>query len=216
MKTLLVHNGESQRGFTLIELIIAIAITSVVLAAAASTVYQLLAGNSHNSNAMLATRNLQQAGHWISKDILMAQEILPSVPSTVPAFEDETEIILSPILTLYWFEFTNYDPSPGGDIFSVRHKVVYELTLNTAGTNPLRRTHWQTDPLDHEALDYETETWAEESTQLIASYISFRDTPELSITNPSAGVYKLVITAYVPGFRPVEEQKVFEINPRLG
>jgi len=216
MKTTIMNTGKRQTGFTLIELIIAIAITSVVLAAAAGTVYQLLAGNSHNSNAMLATRNLQQAGHWISNDILMAQEILPSVPTAVPVFEDETEIILSPILTLYWFEFTNYDPSPGGDIFSVRHKVVYELTLNTAGTNPLRRTHWQTDPLDHEALDYENETWTEESTQLIASYISFRDTPELSITNPSARVYKLVITAYVPGFRPVEEQKVFEINPRLG
>jgi len=69
MNTLKVDIIKHQRGFTLIELIIAIAITSVVLATAAGTVYQLLAGNSHNSNAMLATRNLQQAGHWVSQDI---------------------------------------------------------------------------------------------------------------------------------------------------
>jgi prepilin-type N-terminal cleavage/methylation domain-containing protein len=214
MNTLKVDIIKHQRGFTLIELIIAIAITSVVLATAAGTVYQLLAGNSHNSNAMLATRNLQQAGHWVSQDIMMAQEVYPALPATVPDIESSNEAItLPPILTLYWFEFTTYDPSPEGEIISKRHKVTYELTINKSGSNPLTRTHYVTAPIDHDELDYENEVWTEESSQLVANYISFRNTEELSIV-PDSLSYKLTITTYVPGFRPAEEKRIYEIKSR--
>ncbi|MFA5450937.1 MAG: prepilin-type N-terminal cleavage/methylation domain-containing protein [Dehalococcoidales bacterium] len=215
------HNGENQKGFTLIELIIAIAITSVVLAAATGTVYQLLAGNSHNSNAMLATRNIQQAGHWISRDILMAYPKFIETNTADPVTDPDTTVA---ILTLYWFEFESYDPSPEGDITTIWHEVTYELTVNANGTNPLYRKHRVANSIDYdrhndpgfeEDKEYKALEYDEESSQLIANYISFRNTEELSITNTS-GVYQLVITAYVPGFRPVEEQKVFEINPRLG
>jgi len=52
----------NSKGYTLVELIIAIAISSLVIAAASGGVYQLLSGNSHNSNAMAANRNIQHTG----------------------------------------------------------------------------------------------------------------------------------------------------------
>jgi len=198
MKTLLVHNGESQRGFTLIELIIAIAITSVVLAAAAGTVYQLLAGNSHNSNAMLATRNLQQAGHWISKDILMAQLIIIDNDS------DTTEEF-----TIAWTEIISWKSEPDNSldppsegVFNLvnNHRIIYTLSEGI-----LTRIHDETGQYSE---GEETPEYYSSSNIQISNYIS-----EINLTDGTN--YTLEVSAYVPGFRPVEEQKVFEIDPRL-
>ena len=64
---------KNQRGFTLIELIIAIAITTLITGGVASALFQVYNVNTLNSNHMTATRQVQNAGFWISQDSQMAQ-----------------------------------------------------------------------------------------------------------------------------------------------
>jgi prepilin-type N-terminal cleavage/methylation domain-containing protein len=64
---------KNQRGFTLIELIIAIAITTLITGGVVSALFQVYNVNTLNSNHMTATRQVQNAGFWISQDSQMAQ-----------------------------------------------------------------------------------------------------------------------------------------------
>jgi len=55
---------KNQKGFTLIELIVAIAITALIIGV--------------SSNHMKAVRQVQNAGYWISHDVQMAQSVVPA------------------------------------------------------------------------------------------------------------------------------------------
>ena len=70
--------NKKQRGFTLIELLIAIAITSVITGGITTAIFQTFTVNARTSSHMTAVRQVQNAGHWISQDTQMAQEVLPS------------------------------------------------------------------------------------------------------------------------------------------
>ncbi len=76
------HNG--QGGFTLLELIIAIAIAGLITAGITVAIMQILTINTRASNQMIAVRQVQQAGKEVSKDALQAQpskiEIEPDDP----------------------------------------------------------------------------------------------------------------------------------------
>jgi len=65
------HNN--QRGFTLIELMIAIVIAALITAGIAAATMQVLAINTRASNHMIAVRQVQQAGKEVSKDALQSQ-----------------------------------------------------------------------------------------------------------------------------------------------
>ena len=66
---------EGQGGFTLIELIIAIAIAGLITAGITFAIMQLLTINTRASNHMVAVRQVQQAGKEVSKDALQAQTL---------------------------------------------------------------------------------------------------------------------------------------------
>jgi len=70
--------NKKQRGFTLIELLIAIAITALITGGITTAIFQTFTVNARNSSHMTAVRQVQNAGHWISQDAQMAQEVLPS------------------------------------------------------------------------------------------------------------------------------------------
>ena len=69
--------NKGQRGFTLIELIIAIAIAGLVTAGITFAIMQILTINTRASNHMVAVRQVQQAGKEVSKDTLQAQNVTP-------------------------------------------------------------------------------------------------------------------------------------------
>jgi prepilin-type N-terminal cleavage/methylation domain-containing protein len=71
-----IHNG--QGGFTLLELIIAIAIAGLITAGITMAVMQILTVNHRASNRMVVVRQVQQAGKEVSKDALQAQNIVPT------------------------------------------------------------------------------------------------------------------------------------------
>ena len=64
----------SEKGFTFAELIVAMAITSLVVTAATGATFQLL-NSGRASNYSVAFRQVQTAGYWVSQDALQAQAV---------------------------------------------------------------------------------------------------------------------------------------------
>ena len=63
----------SKRGFTLVEVLIAMAIMAILAGGVATTIYQIFAINAQSNNAMLVIRQVQTLGQWLNKDVQMAQ-----------------------------------------------------------------------------------------------------------------------------------------------
>ena len=95
----------TQSGFTVIELVIYIAIAGILGAAIVMSITQLFQGNSSSNNYNTARNNARSAGDWITRDVRMADTITPS--SGFP-------------FTLTW---TNYGGTP-------THTVVYAYSVN--------------------------------------------------------------------------------------
>ena len=68
----------SQRGITLVELMIAIALFGIVAGAITMTFAHVLTAGTRTSNQMTAVRQVQSAGYWISRDALQAQNVTPA------------------------------------------------------------------------------------------------------------------------------------------
>ena len=84
---------KDQRGLTLVELMIAIALAGIVTAGITMTVAHLFSGSTRTSNHMTAVRQVQSAGYWVSKDALQAQIVDPDDDEDTPELE---------LLTLTW------------------------------------------------------------------------------------------------------------------
>jgi prepilin-type N-terminal cleavage/methylation domain-containing protein len=105
---------KNQKGFTLVELLIALAITAVIAGSVTTAVFQVFTGNARTSNHMTAVRQVQEAGYWVSHDTQMAQSV--NATMTSPA-----------ILQLTWTDWE----SKGN------HKVVYSLDPPGSGLGRL-------------------------------------------------------------------------------
>lgn len=64
-----------QKGFTLVELLLVIAITGLIMGGLTTAILQVLDMSHRTTNRMTAVRQVQQAGFWLSPDAQMAQEI---------------------------------------------------------------------------------------------------------------------------------------------
>jgi prepilin-type N-terminal cleavage/methylation domain-containing protein len=102
------HKG--QKGLTLLELIIAIAITSLITGGIGTIVYQIYTSSARSSNHMVAVREVQDTGYWVSAYAYMAQNATITGVSGFP-------------LILQW---VNFEPSE-------RHKIVFNLTSSSGG-----------------------------------------------------------------------------------
>ena len=67
---------KDEKGFTLPELIVAMAISSLVVTAATGATFQIL-NSGKASNYSVAYRQVQAAGYWVSQDALQAQAVDP-------------------------------------------------------------------------------------------------------------------------------------------
>ena len=110
---------KDQRGITLIELVIVIAITGIITAGITMTIFQVFNINTRASNRMTAVSQVQQAGKLVSEDILEAQNVTPGANAGFP-------------LTLTW---TEVGEAPN------TYKVIYKLE-DTSGPTILWREYY--------------------------------------------------------------------------
>ena len=108
--------NKNQMGFTLIEMIIVLAIAGIVIGATTMVIFQVINGSSHTSNHMTAVRQVQSAGYWVSRDTQMAKTVEPALDPDPDGFP----------LTLTWT-----------DRYGDDHQVVYTLLAD----NKLQRSH---------------------------------------------------------------------------
>jgi prepilin-type N-terminal cleavage/methylation domain-containing protein len=62
------------RGFTLVEVLVALVIGALIIGAASTIIYQLFTVNTVSNDRMMAVRQVQNAGYWISRDIQMTEQ----------------------------------------------------------------------------------------------------------------------------------------------
>ena len=67
--------NKGQKGFTLIELALAMAIGGMIAGAVTMTIFQVVDSSGRTSNHVTAVRQAQSAGYWVSKDVQMAQVV---------------------------------------------------------------------------------------------------------------------------------------------
>lgn len=115
-----------ERGIGLVELVIVVALAGLVGAAITSTAFQVFTFSTRLSNQMTAIRQVQQAGFWVSPDVMMAQDVTPGgCPDC--------------LVNLYWEE-------EGGTGDS--HNVTYRLIDMSGGLKRLEREHYVNSALD--------------------------------------------------------------------
>ena len=68
--------ARNQSGLTLIELIVALVLGSVILFGASVTFIQIMKITQESKNHMLALRETQNAGYWVSLDSLKADQVV--------------------------------------------------------------------------------------------------------------------------------------------
>jgi len=62
-----------EKGFTLIEVLVAIAITALIAGAASMTTFQLVNGTKRSNDHMTAVNQVGNAGYWVSRDAQMSE-----------------------------------------------------------------------------------------------------------------------------------------------
>ncbi len=73
-----------EKGFTLLEALIGVAIMAIVVVAVAMTITTLLLNEGQAAGQNTALPQVQNAGYWISRDVQMARNVTPSAPNGFP------------------------------------------------------------------------------------------------------------------------------------
>lgn len=122
-----------EKGYTLVELLIAITIMVLVSGSAGAVIFRILRDTERNNNHITAVLQVQNAGFWISRDAQMAENATTD-NLTLPDF-----------LILNWTEWDD-----AGD--PVYHSVRYFFEDLTAGTGKLKRNHWSSAGANEQTL----------------------------------------------------------------
>jgi prepilin-type N-terminal cleavage/methylation domain-containing protein len=67
----------AEKGFTLIELLVVMPILSVVMGVMAMTIIMMIKVGSQNNDYALSLSQVQNAGYWITRDVMNAQTVSP-------------------------------------------------------------------------------------------------------------------------------------------
>ena len=112
----------NERGFALIELMIATAIVALIASAASMATFRIITDTERSNNHMTAVRQVQNAGFWISRDAMMAQDI---------DTDDDPETTDVEFITFDWGDWETGDT----------HKIIYTFHDMADGLKRLKRQH---------------------------------------------------------------------------
>lgn len=68
--------NKDQKGFTLLELLLALLIGAIITGGITATIFQVVIGSARTNNHMIAVRQVQNGGYWVSHDAQMAQTVV--------------------------------------------------------------------------------------------------------------------------------------------
>ncbi len=122
-----------EKGYTLVELLIAITIMVLVSGSAGAVIFRILRDTERNNNHITAVHQVQNAGFWISRDIQMAENATTD-NLTLPDF-----------LILSWTEWDD-----AGD--PIYHSANYSFEGLTNGIGKLKRNHWSSAGANEQTL----------------------------------------------------------------
>ncbi|MFC1902323.1 type II secretion system protein J [Chloroflexota bacterium] len=66
---------QSERGFTLWELSVVIALSAIITLGAGTTAVQMIRGSAESNALMAVSNQVNNVGYWVSRDILTAQSV---------------------------------------------------------------------------------------------------------------------------------------------
>jgi len=75
---------QRQKGFTLLEVVVAVGIVGAIVTTAGMTVTTLLMNFERPTNQQPLLQQVQNAGHWMTRDIKMTSNVTPSAPNGFP------------------------------------------------------------------------------------------------------------------------------------
>jgi len=93
--------NRNQLGFTLMELMVAMLISSIICGSVTMTIFQVFDSSGRTSAHMTAVRQVRSAGYWVSHDVLMAQDVV-----IADELSDDPDGSRFPF-TLTWSDWTN-------------------------------------------------------------------------------------------------------------
>ncbi len=103
----------NQKGFTLIEFLVALVITAILLTGLLLSIYQVVWGTDRSRSQVVSLTDVNHAALSIKKDIKMAQDTDLTDGDPVPQSS----------VTLTWINYTGFDESE-----NKTHYVTYNLT----------------------------------------------------------------------------------------
>jgi len=87
-----------QKGFTLVELLVVVAISAVITMAAGTVIIRIYSESERSSERLTASQQVQNAGFWLKGDASEAQAIMLDDPETITITE---------LVTLVWYGWDN-------------------------------------------------------------------------------------------------------------
>ena len=124
---------QDEHGFNTIEVIVALLIISVIALGAGMTIFQVTKVTEQADAHMTATRQVQNAGYWISRDAQMADDVTTDNLSGTD------------FLVLGWTEVDDSDDTTD-------HTVTYFFEDLSGGIGALKRNHSSSDGLNKNTL----------------------------------------------------------------
>ena len=124
---------QGERGFTIIEVVVATAIIGLIAGAATMTTFQMFRDTERTNDHLTVVRQVENAGYWINRDTQMAGSLI-------------TENLTPPdFLVLNWTEW-----GYGED--SIYHSVTYSIEDVSEEIGKLKRTHQDSEGTNEQML----------------------------------------------------------------
>ncbi len=183
--------NKRQAGFTLLELIIALAVGVIILAILGGALYQILAGSSSSTNNMMAIRQVQNVGYWVSMDVQQ------STPEYITVGDNAETPDIGEVFTVVWDVITFDDV-----LLKDGRMAVYRLDEGT-----LYRDYYITGTMPYDTL-LEDYIFSYQKTTMIAQYID-----GIEFTNGNTVI--LDVSATVEGWKTGTAERIYEIETRV-